>query len=104
MKFPVVLGLGSNLGDSLRLLDKAVEEIRHLMPDARQSSVYVSDALVPAGAPDNWNRTFYNLAVAGHVSLRPEELLAALKQIESQLGRIRRERWAPREIDIDILT
>ena len=36
--------------------------------------------------------------------LAPLDLLAAMKGIERDLGRVERERWGPREIDIDILT
>ncbi|KCZ60138.1 hypothetical protein HY30_12920 [Hyphomonas chukchiensis] len=36
--------------------------------------------------------------------LAPLDLLAAVKGIERDLGRVERERWGPREIDIDILT
>lgn len=36
--------------------------------------------------------------------LSPEELLQSLQQIEMEMGRIRKEKWGPRIIDIDILT
>ena len=35
--------------------------------------------------------------------LEPEEILICLKQIEAELGRQTRDRWAPREIDLDLL-
>jgi len=36
-------------------------------------------------------------------SLTPTDLLHKLKSTENSLGRIHRERWGPREIDIDLL-
>ncbi len=36
-------------------------------------------------------------------SLEPRPLLEAVKDLEQQLGRTSRQRWGPREIDIDIL-
>ena len=35
--------------------------------------------------------------------LLPEELLKKCLDIENQLGRIRKEKWGPRTIDIDLL-
>ena len=47
---------------------------------------------------------FLNLCVLIETDLAPLDLLAAVKGIERDLGRVERERWGPREIDIDILT
>lgn len=100
----VVLGLGSNVGDSIALLRRAVEEIRRsIVPEAHVSGVYRSAALLPPGAPPEWDMPFYNMCVAGPCALSPGELLAACKQIETLLGRKDRGHWAPREIDVDIL-
>ena len=44
------------------------------------------------------------MAVCGLTVLSPQELLKKCQQIEISLGRIRRERWGSREIDIDILS
>jgi 2-amino-4-hydroxy-6-hydroxymethyldihydropteridine diphosphokinase len=46
---------------------------------------------------------FLNQVLEVETSLEPRPLLDAVKAIESQLGRTARERWGPREIDIDIL-
>jgi 7,8-dihydro-6-hydroxymethylpterin-pyrophosphokinase len=35
--------------------------------------------------------------------LTPEELLRVLHRVEEDLGRVRRERWGPRRIDLDLL-
>lgn len=103
----VILGLGSNMGPRKAYLRRAVHKLRslHKGPDKfLVSHVYESDALKPAGAPSQWDRPFLNLAVGLSTDLNPPELLAQLKKIEVALGRQIRDRWAPREIDIDILS
>ena len=46
---------------------------------------------------------FLNQVIAVETHLPPRELLAVIKHIEADLGRKPAARWAPREIDIDIL-
>jgi len=46
---------------------------------------------------------FLNQVLEVETSLEPRPLLDSLKQIERRLGRTARQRWGPREIDIDIL-
>jgi len=106
----VVIGLGSNLGDRIDILARAVREIctggRFLQPillEVAVSELVESPALLPERSPASWDMPFYNLAISGYTTLTPEKLLSALKGIEKELGRDDRERWAPREIDIDIL-
>ncbi len=104
----IVLGLGSNCGDRLRFLRKAIQNLksRQISPQVDVlaiSPLYESDALLPPGAPQDWNQSFLNLAVLCRTTLSPVELLQHIKQIEGSMGRKQRERWAPREIDIDIL-
>ena len=102
----VVLGLGSNLGDRKDHLQQALQKIilQPIFKQIRVSCIYESDALLPAGAPQTWNKPYLNLAICGETSLEPAELLKEIKKCEQALGRQVRERWAPREIDIDILT
>jgi 2-amino-4-hydroxy-6-hydroxymethyldihydropteridine diphosphokinase len=96
----VFLGLGSNLGDRPRFLQRAVTEIR-LIPDLRvvwTSGVYESD---PYGNPDQ--PKFLNACLEVETSQAPPDLLDSVKEVERRLGRSASERWGPREIDIDIL-
>ena len=46
---------------------------------------------------------FVNAALALETPLDPNALLAALKELEGELGRVASERWGPRAIDLDIL-
>ena len=47
--------------------------------------------------------SFLNAAAVALSSLEPVQLLRKLKKMERELGRIQRQRWGPREIDIDLL-
>jgi len=103
---PVVLGLGTNLGDRLASLRAAVARLRGLRRSLRidaVSPIYESEAMVPDGSPADWSRPYLNLAVLAAWAGTAEALLRALKGIEADLGRAPRERWAPRVIDLDLL-
>jgi 2-amino-4-hydroxy-6-hydroxymethyldihydropteridine diphosphokinase / dihydropteroate synthase len=101
----IILGLGSNLGDSLKNLRLAVQRLKNtgVLHSIRVSPLYTSSALLLPNAPADWNRPYLNIALACESSLSPMELLTTLKKIEHQMGRSESTRWAPRLIDIDIL-
>jgi 2-amino-4-hydroxy-6-hydroxymethyldihydropteridine diphosphokinase len=100
------VGLGANVGDAEASLARAVHEL-----DARPGIrvVRVSDlyATAPVGVADQ--PEFRNAAAALDVSGVDDppsaalDLLVALKSIERTLGRRRRARWGPREVDLDLL-
>jgi 2-amino-4-hydroxy-6-hydroxymethyldihydropteridine diphosphokinase len=93
------IGLGSNVGDRIANLRSAVAALDACdgVSVLRTSSVYETD---PVGPPQP---DFYNAVVEIETTLNPGALLDACKAIEQGLGRIERERWGPREIDLDIL-
>lgn len=102
-----LLSLGSNLGDRLDNLFKALESIQALS-DRKLicSSVYETKALLPEKhtLSCNWDKNFFNMCVLLEYEDCPVKLLNQLKQIESYLGRPKEyEKWSPRIIDIDIL-
>ena len=100
----IILGIGSNVGDRLGFLAKAVAIInKTVMAVTETSPIYESPALLKEGAPENWNKPFLNMAIAGETHLSPEDLLKEVKKIEKALGRKEVGTWAPREVDIDIL-
>ena len=101
----VVLGLGSNI-EPLKHLRLALAEIKKLSQVSviNVASIYESDALLPENAPATWNKKYLNSAVELEVSnFEPLKLLQDIKAIEHKLGRAGSDRWAPRNIDIDIL-
>ena len=102
-----ILGLGSNLGDRLHHLREAHQSLNQhpAITVKAVSPIYQSAAMLPAeGAPSHWQQPFLNAAVLCQTSLKPLELLHAVKQIENDLGRNSGyEKWSPRVIDIDLL-
>jgi 2-amino-4-hydroxy-6-hydroxymethyldihydropteridine diphosphokinase len=62
------------------------------------SRIYASE---PWGKTDQ--RWFLNVALHGRCRLAPDRLLAFVKEVEAATGRKERERWGPRELDVDIL-
>jgi 2-amino-4-hydroxy-6-hydroxymethyldihydropteridine diphosphokinase len=93
------IGLGSNVGDSERAIERACAELARIGTIRARSSLYRSKAWGVVDQPD-----FVNAAVVLETGLDPRGLLAALKAIEERLGRIPTFRWGPRAIDLDILT
>ncbi|MDJ0323758.1 2-amino-4-hydroxy-6-hydroxymethyldihydropteridine diphosphokinase [Cryobacterium sp. PH31-AA6] len=101
---PVVLALGSNLGDRARTLAAAVRALTDL-PGFELTGVspaFQSAAVKPAGVDEAAPR-YLNSVVAGGYSGSPHALLDAVNGIERDLGRVRAERWGDRTIDIDII-
>ena len=96
----VWLALGSNLGDRAGYLAAA----RAALPKAGITVVKASRVAEtePVGVRDQ--PRFLNQVLEVETSLEPRPLLDAVKNLEQQLGRTARQRWGPREIDIDILT
>lgn len=95
----VLLALGSNVGDRDRYLASARKALaKSGISLVRQSQVAET---APIGVTDQ--PSFFNQVLEGETNLEPRALLATVKQIERDLGRQPRQRWGPREIDIDIL-
>jgi 2-amino-4-hydroxy-6-hydroxymethyldihydropteridine diphosphokinase len=92
------IGLGSNVGDSQLALERACSALAGLGVLRARSSLYRTKAW---GVPDQPD--FLNAAVLLETALAPRALLAALKAIEADLGRVATFRWGPRAIDLDIL-
>lgn len=91
--------LGSNEGDRMTFLAKAIMAIiQKAGKSFACSSIYETAAWGKDGEP-----SFLNQVIGIVTSLTPEELLKTAQSIESDLGRIRTEKWSRRTIDIDIL-
>jgi len=96
----IYLGLGSNLGDRLANLGRAVRELEERgVSVLRSSRVYETD---PVGGPPQ--PEFLNAVLEVRTELEPRELLKVCLEVESETGRVRGERWGPRVIDLDLLT
>lgn len=95
----VYLLLGSNLGNRKEILDKAIQLLSQKVGlIVSQSKDYETKPWGMTDQPD-----FLNLAIAIHTNLEPLEILKQTQAIENQLGRVRKEKWGARLIDIDIM-
>jgi 2-amino-4-hydroxy-6-hydroxymethyldihydropteridine diphosphokinase len=94
------LGLGSNLGDRLAHLQRAVEALAGTagIQVVAVSSVYET---APVGGPAQDD--FLNAVAAVDTELAPRDLLAAAMTVEQLEERVRAVRWGPRTLDVDIL-
>jgi len=91
--------LGSNLGDSKQILAAACNCISLQVGNIREKSAIYRTA--PWGVADQPD--FLNQAIRVETPLLPQEVLVQALAIEAYLGRIRREKWGARTIDIDLL-
>jgi 2-amino-4-hydroxy-6-hydroxymethyldihydropteridine diphosphokinase len=94
------IGLGSNVGDRLQFLRRAVQHLGETIGvQVRDvSSVYETEPVGPAAQA--W---FLNAVAAVDTSLSPVTLLHQTQAIERALGRETPYHWGPRTIDLDIL-
>jgi 2-amino-4-hydroxy-6-hydroxymethyldihydropteridine diphosphokinase len=98
---PAYVGVGSNLADPEAQVRRALQGLDRL-PLSRlvvSSPLYRTQPLGEVVQP-----AFVNAAAGLLTQLAPEDLLAALRALERELGRAPpRERWGPRLIDLDLL-
>lgn len=105
VELPVVLALGSNLGNreaTLRNAVHAISLIESVTVEAA-SSLVQTPALKIAGV-DHSAPAYLNAVVLARSALEPHALLQQLQRIETEHGRVREERWGDRTLDIDIVT
>lgn len=93
------VGLGSNLGDRMGNLRAALVRLDR-EPGFRVAAISRAWDTAPVGPPQP---RFLNAAVRLASLLSPSSTLRRLLEIEERLGRVRREKWGPREIDLDLL-
>lgn len=89
----IYIGLGGNVGDVLSRFRAARDELQGV----RSAPLYRSKAI----GPDQDD--YLNSAIAIEDDWEPSQLIAKCQQLELRLGRVRRERWGPRTIDLDVL-
>ena len=100
------VGLGANVGDPRTSLRNAVRALS-VLPGVSLRGVSRLYRTKPVGVTDQPD--FLNAVVALDVPAGPDPetgalaLLAALKSLEQAIGRVTRQRWGPREVDLDLL-
>jgi len=93
------IGIGSNLGNSVKNVEEAVRKITRFAHIIAVSGLYKTKPWGVTEQPE-----FVNAVVSIETALTAEELLSELLLIETGMGRERITKWGPREIDLDILT
>ncbi len=102
------IGIGSNMGDSLKQCKEAIDKLSHQrgIRLERVSSFYKTEPIYDSG-PDasrigeqNW---YINAVAEIRTTLSPRHLLNAMMEIERIMGRRREFKGAPRTIDLDLL-
>lgn len=95
------LGLGSNLDDPGRQLDRALNRL-DAVPGLQRLGVSAYYRSAPWGNRDQPD--FFNAVLAVDCALAPADLLECMLAVERSLGRMRDGTlWAPRTIDLDLL-
>lgn len=91
--------LGSNMGERVQLIERAVLDIA-----ARVGTIHARSSLYETAAWGNENQApFINLAIIVESAMPAETILDTILDIELELGRVRLEHWGERLIDIDLI-
>ncbi len=106
----IFLGLGSNCGECSRLLRDALVllEERGVVTIAK-SSIYETEPVVGDWQHPDRNtsgdvrQNFLNAVVEIETDLSPRDVLSVCMEVERLLGRVRKEKWGARTMDIDVL-
>ena len=96
----IILALGTNIEPREQYLKDALGKIEeNNLKIVFKSSVYETPAW--GGVAD---QNFLNMCVEVETELEAYEVLDTIQKIELELGRVRKEHWGNRTIDIDIIT
>ena len=96
----VYIGLGSNMEQPRQHITTAIEALGKIQSTqtVNVSSLYKSKPVGPQNQDD-----YVNAVAELETELTPLDLLDNLQEIENEHGRVRKERWGPRTLDLDIL-
>lgn len=95
------IAVGANLGNREATMVRAAAQLG-VSPgvEFHQISEFMENPAV-GGPPDA--PPFLNAVIEIETTLSPEALLDCLLEIEQRFGRVRREKWEPRTIDLDVI-
>jgi len=104
MSARAVVALGGNLGDRHATLDEAVRQLNELdHVNVVAVSSYLDTVAVRVDGPDALAPRYLTAVAIVETSLDASALHAGLQDIETALGRERRERWGDRTVDLDLI-
>ena len=96
---PVVLALGSNVGDRLANLQRGITVL--CRDGLRCTAVSAVFETAPVGGPDQDD--YLNAVLLADSALPAAAILERCREAEAALGRVRTVRWGPRTLDADIV-
>lgn len=95
----LIIATGTNLGDKKKNLNEALSVLKNEFSFIHQSRIYESSAVGITEQP-----SFYNQMLEFDLPHNdPQSVMLKILKIEDDLGRVRKEKWGPRLIDIDII-
>ncbi|MDR2870203.1 MAG: 2-amino-4-hydroxy-6-hydroxymethyldihydropteridine diphosphokinase [Deferribacteraceae bacterium] len=94
----IILALGGNMGNVTSIFAQALLQLEDSIECIDVASSYSSRSLLNDGQKD-----YINTVCTGLTKLSPQDLLAKLKEIECEFGRIDSGHWQARPLDIDII-
>jgi len=96
-----ILSVGGNLDDVVKAFAAAINALRDhpQVSDVRNSSVWRTRPWGRKDQPD-----FLNMVLKLSTAMTPQLLLGFCQSLETAAGRVRQARWAPRTLDIDIVS
>ena len=95
------IALGSNLGDRTGYLNRAIERLRQ-EPGIVVKCVSSQWETTPVGGPAGQG-AYLNAAAGLETDLSPQALLKVLLRVEAEQERVRKDRFGPRTLDLDIM-
>jgi 3-oxoacyl-[acyl-carrier protein] reductase len=95
------IALGSNLGDRRALCEQALARLRSI-PGVEVIGVSSYHETAAVGGPEGQGK-YLNAVAEVRTTVGAVDLLRALQAVETELGRVRAERFGPRTIDLDLL-
>ncbi len=94
------LALGANMGDAKKNIEQGIS----LLSKNEQIKIIKQSKIIISKAWGNINQAdFHNSVIEVETELAPFPLLKICQKIENNMGRIRKEKWGARIIDIDII-
>lgn len=104
LEVEAVIALGSNLGDRAHLMTEAMRDLRHLpLTELVAASEPIESVALTLDGPREDRPAYLNAVAIVRTRLAPDMLLAMLHVIESRHGRVRREVWGDRTLDLDLI-
>lgn len=95
----LIIATGSNIGQPIESLNKAKKELSSIFTFIAESEIFKSEPMGDIEQPE-----FYNQVLEFQIPQKsPSQVMQILLDIENKMGRVRKEKWGPRVIDLDII-